>query len=636
MSLVAPPVIDLREEMDESVAPAKAAGSGAKRKPNAIAIAVAKPGDAKTSFLIRTLPRECNPTPVAPGGLSASASGVLSPLARKRGSRQETEMEALQEDNPFDDISEEKLQQLTGSHDLERVTSLQLSVDSTKQSVEVIGELLPALQQLRLQQSTLCSFRDLGTSLGSLRILWAMNCGIADLDGIGALVSLQELHLQHNRVSDISPLTMHDELRVVAFCPQLTALNLSANPVVTIGRYRQIIANFAPQLASLDDRAFTDGERAKLSDQEIDDAILVHREELQAGVGDSERNLTLSDGVNHRRYEGGSPRRLSHSSSSATFSGPSLDSSHNDDSGSRLTHGTDIVFAGNVSSALRRHRYESEAESSPQPRAAAGSGESGLDNTPNSRPSSSHGFPDRPKTPARRVSITDTLDRAREFDAHTHRSRGAILDELKTWQLESAGSSHLGVTRDVDADFILQQETSSRHKTSRRKGSVGGASSSATAKIERRPRTSAGVLRTGGSVKEAFVEAAASFPPRPSSRGASSNQRNANAFGSSAPVVDILILDGSGDDDKRPCSPTKTTRGIFTTASHAGNALSRSHEWNLEVLSPKVDITTAKRHLPSSLTSKQQRERSAVYRSRVSGNDEGDADSSSDSDSDDE
>ncbi|RLN74739.1 hypothetical protein BBJ28_00017331 [Nothophytophthora sp. Chile5] len=631
MSLVAPPAVDLREEMDESVAPAKATGSGARRKPNTTA--VAKPGDAKTSFLIRTLPRECNPTPVAAGGLSASASGVLSPLARKRGSRQETEMEALQEENPFDDISEEKLQQLTGSHDLGRVTSLQLSVDSTKQSVEVIGELLPALQQLRLQQSTLCSFRDLGTSLGSLRILWAVNCGITDLDGIGALVNLQELYLQHNRVSDISPLTMHDELRVVAFCPQLTALNLSANPVVAIGRYRQIIANFVPQLASLDDRVFTDGERAKLSDQEIDNAILVHREELQAGAGDSERNLTLSGGVNYHHYEGGSPRRLSHSSSSASFSGPSLDSSHNDDSGSRLTHGTDIVFAGNVSSALRRHRCESEAESPPQLHAAAGSSP---DDTPSSRPSSSHGFPDRPKTPARRVSITDTLDRAREFDAHTHKSRGAILDELKTWQLESAGSSHLGVARDVDADFLQQQETSARHKTSRRKGSVGGTSSSATAKLERRPKTSAGVLRTGGSVKEAFVEAAASFPPRPSSRGASLNQRNSSVSCSSAPVIDILVLDGSDHDDKRPCSPTKTTRGIFTTASYAGNALSHSHEWNLEVLSPKVDITTAKRHLPSSLTSKQQRERSATYRSRVSGNEEGDADGDSDSGSDDE
>jgi Leucine-rich repeat (LRR) protein len=95
------------------------------------------------------------------------------------------------------------------------VTSLQISVDPTKQSVETIGELLPTLQQLRLQQSSLNSFRDLGTSLVSLRVLWAMHCQISDLDGIGALVNLQELYLQHNNVSDISPLTMHEEIRVV-------------------------------------------------------------------------------------------------------------------------------------------------------------------------------------------------------------------------------------------------------------------------------------------------------------------------------------------------------------------------------------------------------------------------------------
>ncbi|KAH7479760.1 Leucine-rich repeat-containing protein 56 [Phytophthora ramorum] len=276
---------DQRHEMDANVA----ASPPTKRKPSA---------NVKTSFLIRTLPRECNPTPVPTGGLSASASGLLSPLKNKLGGRQEADLEILQQDNPFDDITEEKLKQLTGSQDLARVASLQISIDSTKQSVEVIGELLPTLRQLRLQQSTLSSFRDLGTSLGSLRVLWAMHSQISDLDGIGALMNLQELYLQHNNVSDITPLALHEELRVIdlegnrvadigqleqlAFCPQLTSLNLTGNPVETVEQYRQIAANFVPQLAALDDRAFSDTERAKLSDAEIDAALLKHRELFQA------------------------------------------------------------------------------------------------------------------------------------------------------------------------------------------------------------------------------------------------------------------------------------------------------------------------------------------------------------------
>ncbi|KAL4095315.1 hypothetical protein PRIC1_008689 [Phytophthora ramorum] len=80
----------------------------------------------------------------------------------------------------------------------------------------------------------------------------------------------------------------------------------------------------------------------------------------------------------------------------------------------------------------------------------------------------------------------------------------------------------------------------------------------------------------------------------------------------------------------------KTPRGIFTTNSSRKNALGRNHEWNLEVLSPKVDITTAKRHLPSSLTSKQQLERSIASRKRGSEKFKGDDDGSSDSDADDE
>lgn len=110
-------------------------------------------------------------------------------------------------------------QQVTGRQDLSRVTSLRISVDAGKQSVEVVGELLPSLQQLTLENSVLYSFRDLGTSLHSLQVLSVARSGITDLDGIGALTCLQQLYVQHNRIADISPLSMHEELQVVGRLP---------------------------------------------------------------------------------------------------------------------------------------------------------------------------------------------------------------------------------------------------------------------------------------------------------------------------------------------------------------------------------------------------------------------------------
>ncbi|POM57514.1 Hypothetical protein PHPALM_37961, partial [Phytophthora palmivora] len=354
---------DLRHEMDANVV---AATTSSKLKPS---VGGPKPGDKKTTFLIRTLPKECNPTPVPTGGFSASASGLLSPLMR-----QETELEILHLENPFDDITEDKL-------------------------------------------SSLNSFRDLGTSLRSLHILWAMHCKISDLDGIGALVKLQELYLQHNNVTDISPLTMHDELRVIdlegnrvadigqieqlgkvtfelllsilsaltvllfsAFCPQLKSLNLTGNPVETVEHYRQIVANFVPQLVSLDDRALSDNERTKLSDSNIDAAIRKHQDQLQVEIPVNATRSTGSNDIN-------SPRHLSYSSSTASLNGLTVDSPHHDDSGSRLTHGTDIVFAGNVSSALRRHRHEAEAGPTHDLISSTGGSSEG---SVNSRPASSH------------------------------------------------------------------------------------------------------------------------------------------------------------------------------------------------------------------------------------------------------
>lgn len=76
--------IDAREECDLSVT-AKHSGISST--------------DHKARFMIRTLPRDCNPTP---------ATGVTSPRGRKSlSSVQENDEPAIS--NPFDDITENKL-----------------------------------------------------------------------------------------------------------------------------------------------------------------------------------------------------------------------------------------------------------------------------------------------------------------------------------------------------------------------------------------------------------------------------------------------------------------------------------------------------------------------------------------------
>lgn len=332
------------------------------------------------------------------------------------------------------------------------------------------------------------------------------------------------------------------------------------------------------------------------------------------------------------------------------------------DSGSSLTHGTDIVFAGNVTSSLRRHRSETEptdaqlAALAEQLAAAVGGSDSTLDSsggpsglTMLDRPKTP--MLERPKTPAR-MSITDTLDRANELETQKHKSRDAILNELKAWQQEGA-VSQLGVTHVArqhshhrDKHSSSSRGDRSPTKTPKRRSS----STRSTETTERRPNTSAGVLRNGASMREAFVETErdhesssragaasttraplhrrSSFSSAPSS-AASRAIASSSTTGSSG-HVDILILDDSGDAaERRPCSPTKSSKGIFTTTSVG-------REWNLDVLVPTLDLSTAEaswRNFPQSSARQQQQNDRVFQKTHRRGASEDDDDHSSGDDS---
>ena len=91
---------------------------------------------------------------------------------------------------------------------------LELTVDTTDQSVARIGEFCPNLRQLKLNDSVLQSIRDLGTGVRHLQVLWLSRCGVSDLDGIGILDNLRELYLSFNNIADVAPLSMHEHLEV--------------------------------------------------------------------------------------------------------------------------------------------------------------------------------------------------------------------------------------------------------------------------------------------------------------------------------------------------------------------------------------------------------------------------------------
>ncbi|CAM9908289.1 unnamed protein product, partial [Choristocarpus tenellus] len=84
-----------------------------------------------------------------------------------------------------------------------------------KTKVEQLGHLLPSLVELQLSDgSILASFRDLGTSLRVLQVMWARACCVTDLDGVGALSGLRELYLAFNDVEDLTAIAMHECLEV--------------------------------------------------------------------------------------------------------------------------------------------------------------------------------------------------------------------------------------------------------------------------------------------------------------------------------------------------------------------------------------------------------------------------------------
>jgi hypothetical protein len=165
---------------------------------------------------------------------------------------QDLVVEDVGSDDFVDKYSEDRLLRITKSSSLSAVNKLELfGVDTCEHSITQVGERLPNLRELTLTSSFLSNgIRDLGTSLKKLRVLVLCDADIEDLDGIGALLELRKLYLSKNKISNLTPLALHDSLEVLVLdhncisdvtqisqlgtCMNLTNLNLNSNPITKV------------------------------------------------------------------------------------------------------------------------------------------------------------------------------------------------------------------------------------------------------------------------------------------------------------------------------------------------------------------------------------------------------------------
>lgn len=188
-----------------------------------------------------------------------------------------------------DYLSPSRLEEIAGRRDLENITMMEMTVNTSETTMGNFGSYLPCLKYLKLSNSVIPSVRDLGTSLSHLTVLWMSCCGLHDVDGIASMISLTELYLSYNDIDDISPLAFMDELQVLdlegnqisdkeqfdylSMLSKLSTLSISGNPVCqVINRealsmlesdtfessvdtitYREFILRRLPQLKFIDD-----------------------------------------------------------------------------------------------------------------------------------------------------------------------------------------------------------------------------------------------------------------------------------------------------------------------------------------------------------------------------------------------
>ncbi len=96
--------------------------------------------------------------------------------------------------------------------ELALLPKLELRVDTTCHSLQVTGEILPSLEYLKLNDSIVKCFRDLGTSFKNVRVLHIARCELKEVQGIQVFEQLEELYAAHNDIDELFDVSLAEHL----------------------------------------------------------------------------------------------------------------------------------------------------------------------------------------------------------------------------------------------------------------------------------------------------------------------------------------------------------------------------------------------------------------------------------------
>uniref|UniRef100_A0A8C9F2B7 Leucine rich repeat containing 56 n=1 Tax=Pavo cristatus TaxID=9049 RepID=A0A8C9F2B7_PAVCR len=244
------------------------------------------------------------------------------------------------------------------------------------------------------------NFKDLGTTLSHLHVLWMACCGLLDLDGISACSSLKELYIAYNKISDLCPLSFLDHLEVLdlegnniedinqlqylGLCCKLSSLTVEGNLICLKPNaesaeeldynYRAEVKKLIPHLEYLD--GIPASQTAVPPSNKMNEDWLIIKESIKEGG--LPRDISWLGPCAMARQPGSSPRpptasrpgtaqwsasvgRCSNSHllyNSSSVPDPTISEDLFPDDSSDLTHGLSQVICGNPIKALRARRLK--------------------------------------------------------------------------------------------------------------------------------------------------------------------------------------------------------------------------------------------------------------------------------------
>ena len=159
-------------------------------------------------------------------------------------------------------------------HELAMLPKLELRVDTTCHNLQLIGEILASLEFLKLNDSIIRNFMDIGTSFKNVRVLHIARCELKEVYGIRSFEQLEELYISYNQIDDLFDISflehVHtldyegnicdspDQLDYLKRMEKLKDLNMKYNPVTRNHDYYPKIEQKAPNLQVLDDEIIGD------------------------------------------------------------------------------------------------------------------------------------------------------------------------------------------------------------------------------------------------------------------------------------------------------------------------------------------------------------------------------------------